>query len=157
MHQDNHAVTPTKSNENMENSKEDFRRHARELSLQFLHQLTVQEGKNIHMLNDFLREFCQNNQALAPAKTWIEQTWEHREEIDTLISEYSSNWDINRISLVDRSNLRLAVYQLIYRPDIPTRVIINEAIELAKTFSSAQSPGFINGLLDMIQKKVRKS
>lgn len=133
----------------------DYRRHARELSLQFLHQLTVQGGHNLNTVNEFLREFCKNNQALGPAKKWIEGTWQHRDEIDAIISEHSSNWDINRISLVDRSNLRLAVYQLMYCPDIPTRVILNEAIELAKTFSTAQAPGFINGLLDIIHKKVR--
>ena len=133
---------------------EDPRRRARELALQFLYQLTVQNGENLDQLEKFLAEFGTDDQDRELARSWIRGAWQQQQQIDRMVQAISSNWDLNRISLVDRNNLRLAVYQMLYQPEIPTKVVINEAIELAKTFSTAQSSSFINGLLDTLQHKI---
>jgi len=132
----------------------DYRRLARQVALQYLHQLTVQKGANLDQLESFLTEFTDDHRARPLAREWIEGTWRNLDRIDHLIQKNSHHWDLNRISLVDRTNLRLAVYQLMFCLDIPPKVVINEAIELAKLFSTAQAPAFINGLLDVIRKEI---
>jgi N utilization substance protein B len=76
-------------------------------------------------------------------------------EIDGCIERCSKHWRIDRISVIDRNVLRMAVYELLYRLEIPYRVVIDEAIEIAKTFGTADSGAFVNGLLDELQKKIR--
>ena len=76
---------------------------------------------------------------------------EHLAEIDEKISRYAVNWTIDRIAKVDLAILRLAIFELEYRPDIPPIVSINEAVDLAKTFSSAESKRFVNGILDKVK------
>jgi N utilization substance protein B len=75
---------------------------------------------------------------------------ENRVEIDQLISEKSRNWTISRMARVDLSILRMAIFELLYRSDIPRNVTINEAIEVAKKFGTEDSPAFINGILDEV-------
>ena len=76
-------------------------------------------------------------------------------EIDGRIEECSEHWRIDRIAVVDRNVLRIAAYELLYRPQIPYRVVIDEAIEVAKTFGTVDSGAFVNGLLDELHKKIR--
>ena len=76
-------------------------------------------------------------------------------EIDGCIERCSENWRIDRISVIDRNVLRMAVYELLYRPEIPYKVVIDEAIEVAKTFGTADSGAFVNGLLDELHRKIR--
>ncbi|MCK5269139.1 MAG: transcription antitermination factor NusB [Sedimentisphaerales bacterium] len=128
----------------------DPRSLARQTAVQFLHQLVVQDGRCLDEVNLFLNEFAPNLQSRSLAREWIRGTWQHLEQIDQLICRASTNWEPSRISLVDRNNLRLAIYQLLYCPDIPPKVVINEAIELARLFSTAQAPAFVNGVLDAI-------
>lgn len=71
-------------------------------------------------------------------------------ELDGLIERHSQNWDIQRLAMVDRNILRLAICELLYFPDIPARVVINEAVELAKRYSTGESSRFVNGLLDAV-------
>ena len=78
-----------------------------------------------------------------------------RQETDELISEFSHTWTIQRIPAVDRNVLRLAVYELIERVDVPVAVVINEAVELAKRFSTEESGKYVNGMLSAIAKRVR--
>jgi N utilization substance protein B len=73
---------------------------------------------------------------------------EHRAEIDEKLTQLSRNWRVERIARVERNILRLALFELEHRPDIPARVALNEAIELAKAFGAADAPAFVNGLLD---------
>lgn len=75
---------------------------------------------------------------------------EHLGEIDQLLMKMASNWRVDRMTTVDRNILRMAIYELLFCPEIPVRVSINEAIELGKRFGSADSPAFINGILDKI-------
>ena len=77
---------------------------------------------------------------------------DHKEAIDQKIREYSRNWNIKRMSLVDLNIMRIAVFEMFYEKDVPERVTLNEALELAKTFSGGESPAFINGILDQILK-----
>jgi N utilization substance protein B len=77
---------------------------------------------------------------------------DHHSDIDALISRHAENWDIERMGTVDRNVMRIAVYEMLYRDDIPPVVSINEAVELAKAYSSAESGKFVNGILDRIRK-----
>jgi len=79
---------------------------------------------------------------------------EHSKYIDELIEKFSEHWRLDRISIIDRNILRMAVFELLFREDIPPRVTLNEAIDLGKRFGSEDASGFINGILDRIQKEV---
>ena len=74
------------------------------------------------------------------------------EEIDRMLAARAQNWRVERMAVLDRLVLRLAVYELLAQPDTPARVIINEAIELARAYSGEESVGFVNGILDAIRK-----
>ena len=78
-------------------------------------------------------------------------------EIDKVIQGAAENWDLNRMAAVDRNILRLAIFEILYRDDIPSAVTINEALEIAKKYSSLESVPFINGLLDKIAKDCAKT
>ncbi len=80
--------------------------------------------------------------------------WRYRCEIDIIIKEHSNNWKIHRISYVDRNILRIAVFEMIYCKDIPSRVSINEAVDLGKRFGTEESGAFINGILDSIYLEI---
>ena len=135
-------------------SRSDPRRLARQLALQFLYQLAVQGGANLDQMDSFLKEYSDDVQIREMAARWIKGAWQQVNQIDQLIRQASVNWDLSRISQVDHSNLQLAAYQMINCPEIPVKVVINEAVELAKTFSTAQAPGFTNGVLEAIKKKI---
>ena len=76
-------------------------------------------------------------------------------QLDEMITEYSHTWTIHRMPAIDRNVLRLAIYELIDRPEVPTAVVINEAVELAKRFSTEESGRYVNGVLSNIAKQVR--
>ena len=76
-------------------------------------------------------------------------------ELDALIQQHSTNWRLDRLAVIDRLILRMAIWELRHEPDTPAAVILNEAIELARTFSTDESVGFVNGVLDAIQKALR--
>ena len=132
----------------------DPRTRARQLAMQALCQLDVQGASVLAELNDF---FTENEQDLAIrriASDWAKRTWENVADCDKLITEAAIKWKLSRLSMVDKSIIRLAVYQLKHCPDIPPKVAINEAIELAKIFGSDKSPSFVNGVLDGVLKKI---
>lgn len=87
------------------------------------------------------------------ARSLVEGTLSHRQEIDELIRQQAEHWRLERMPPVDRNILRLAVYEFLYQTDVPKLVILDEAIELAKEFGSEQSGRFVNGLLDGILKR----
>ena len=131
----------------------DKRTQARELAMQGLCQLEVQGSYQLKYLNKF---FVENEGDLSVSKQaleWTKGTWENVEEIDDLIGGFTIKWGLKRLCLVDKNILRLSVYQLKFCTDIPPKVVINEAIELAKKFSTEKSPSFVNGVLDAILKK----
>ncbi len=92
-------------------------------------------------------------EAFVYARSLVEGAVDHADEIDSLIREQADNWRLERMPAVDRNILRLAVFELLYEEDIPKLVVVDEAIELAKKFSTDQSSRFVNGLLDGLLKK----
>lgn len=133
----------------------DKRTRARELAMQGLYQLDVQGPDLLQRLDEFFRENTPHLLVRKLASEWTKGTWENLALCDGLISASTIKWQLSRLSTVDKSILRLAVYQLKFCPDIPPRVVINEAIELAKKFSTDKSPAFVNGVLDAILKKIK--
>jgi N utilization substance protein B len=82
---------------------------------------------------------------------------EHRRQIDHLIKQYSDNWHLDRMSVIDRNILRMATFELLYCEEVPPKVTLNEAIDLGKQYGNEDSGSFINGILDRIQNvTVRK-
>jgi N utilization substance protein B len=121
----------------------------------------------------FQREFTGSKQALLPdegptvaqgekreteifADALVQGTIDHMEQIDRVIKEAAEHWEMERMAAVDRNILRFAVYEILYRNDIPSSVTINEALEIAKKYSSLESVSFINGLLDKIARDAGK-
>ena len=135
----------------------DRRTRARELAMQALYQLDIQGGDILSGIEDFFRENEPDSLVQRLAKTWTVESWEHVAQCDELIKTAAVKWELSRLTQVDRSILRLAVYQLAFCPDIPHKVAINEAIELAKKYSGEQSPRFVNGVLDAVMRKIQTS
>ena len=134
----------------------DKRTRARELAVQVLFQLDVQGADLLPRLyDDFLVEAEQDEQIRTLALRWATGSWERLDECDKLIASSTIRWQFSRLSPVDKSILRLAVYQLKCCPDIPPKVVMNEAIELAKKFSTEKSGPFVNGVLDAVLKKLK--
>lgn len=90
------------------------------------------------------------------AEPLIRGTLEHRDEIDERIKQCAENWDLRRMAAVDRNILRLAIYEMFYRDDIPPVVTINEAVEIAKKFSTKDSGRFVNGILDKMRTELMR-
>ncbi len=123
--------------------------------MQALYQLDVQGPDLFEFLDRFFAEADEDDFVRKLASDWTKGTWENLEQCDEPIIASTIKWQFTRLSPVDKSILRLAVYQLKFCPDIPPKVVINEAIELAKKFSTDKSPAFVNGVLDAILKKLK--
>lgn len=132
----------------------DKRTKARELAVQGLYQLDAQGPEALNRMGDFFVENDPDELVRKLAMDWTKGTWENLSQCDELIVSSTIKWGLSRLCLVDKSILRLSVYQLKFCPDIPHKVVINEAIELAKKFSTDKSPGFVNGVLDAVLKKL---
>ena len=132
----------------------DKRTRARELAMQGLYQLDAQGPELLERLGEFFIENDPDDFVRKLALDWSRGVWENLARCDELIVASTIKWGLSRLSFVDKSILRLSVYQLKFCPDIPPKVVINEAIELAKKFSTAQSPAFVNGVLDAVLKKI---
>lgn len=140
------------------------RRRAREFALQALYQSDLREVSVATALNDLWSGLMDGDgldDGRAPESEEVEFAQrlcvgvdEQRDEIDRLIEESSTNWRMPRMPVVDRNILRLAAYELRSCTDIPATVSINEAIELAKKFGSADSRAFVNGIVDRIARQL---
>lgn len=135
----------------------DPRSQAREMTMQALCQLDVQGDDAMGILPRFFREQTGDAATLRLAEEWTAGAWKHVADCDRTITAAATRWKLSRLSHVDRAILRMAVYQLRHCPDIPDKVILNEAIEIAKKYSAEQSPRFVNGVLDAILKIVRQN
>ena len=114
--------------------------------------ITKQEA--ITALTRFQEHFSPNQEADEFLKRLVLGVLEHCQEFDRLIEQYSENWRLDRINMVDRNILRMALFELLYCEEIPPKVTINEAIDLGKRYGSEDSGSFINGILDRIQNEV---
>ena len=123
--------------------------------MQALYQLDVQGRDVLELLGQFFAEEDTDDFVRELAHDWTNGTWENLKQCDKLIAASTIKWQFTRLSPVDKSILRLAVYQLKFCCDIPPKVVINEAIELAKKFSTDKSPAFVNGVLDAVLKKMK--
>ena len=132
----------------------DRRTRARELAMQGLYQLDVQGPDVFDYLSAFFTEQDGDDFIRKQAGDWTKGAWDSLAKCDELIIASTIKWQFARLSPVDKSILRLAVYQLMCCNDIPPKVVINEAIELAKKFSTDKSPAFVNGVLDAVMKSL---
>lgn len=135
------------------------RRLARETALQVLFQLDVSGDKSDiePVVRHWAEEFAVPEQSIPFAQELVTGTLEHQSEIDEKLSGLSEGWGLERMANVDRNLLRLATYEILYCTDIPGRVTLNEAIEIAKRYGGAESGKFVNGILDKIVGSAQKT
>lgn len=135
------------------------RRLARETALQVLFQrdLTSEQLDITETVQRWAGEFAIPEASIVFAQELVNGTITHGEEIDKKISSFAQDWTIDRMANVDRNVMRLATYEILFRPDIPGRVSLNEAIELAKRFGGEESAKFVNGILDKIVDSISKA
>ena len=157
------------------------RREARERAVQFLFQHDMNPPEELEAA---LNHFWDSQRAAAIAEEKGMATWgqpielppptadeaavrlfaeplirgalEHRDEADAIIKKHAQNWDLHRMAAVDRNILRLAIYEMLYRDDIPPVVSINEAVDIAKKFSTQDSGKFVNGILDKVKGELMR-
>ena len=129
------------------------RRKSRELTLQFLYQGELAGQDNFLDFEEYCIHFQVNKKAIPYAKKLLDGVQEKGDAINQLIRKYAENWRLERMSVIDRNILRLAVYEVHYQDDVPISVAINEAVEIAKRFSTDDSAPFINGILDGVAKE----
>ncbi|MFA5353510.1 MAG: transcription antitermination factor NusB [Thermodesulfovibrionales bacterium] len=139
------------------------RRKAREYALQFLYRidfLTDRERAEVmagQEINAFWLDMGEKDPDIrAFAEDIIRGAFNNLESIDATLQEVAEKWSLQRMAHIDRNIMRLAVYELVYRKDIPTAVTINEAIEIARKYSALESAAFINGILDKIARAHNK-
>ena len=157
------------------------RREARERAVQFLFQHDLNPPEDLEAA---LEQFWQSQRAAAIAEDKGTAHWgqpvempplssdeaairlfadplirgalEHRDEADAIITKHAKNWELHRIAAVDRNILRLAIYEMLHRDDIPPVVSINEAVDIAKKFSTQDSGKFVNGILDKVKSELMR-
>lgn len=141
------------------------RRKAREYILQFIYAWEINKKMRYFSDKNTIKEELENfweinNEVDENIKSFtneiIEGTLKNIDKIDNFIKKYATKWDLERMITIDRNILRFAIYELIYRHDIPFQVTINEAIEIAKKYSTKESAAFINGILDRVAKEENK-
>jgi N utilization substance protein B len=157
------------------------RREARERAVQFLFQYDLNPPEDLELV---LNQFWDSQRAAAIAEEKGAATWgekaelpaasveelatrefaeplirgalAHRDDLDDVIKRHAKNWDLHRMAAVDRNILRLAIYEMLYREDIPPVVSINEAVDIAKKFSTQDSGKFVNGILDHVKAELMR-
>jgi transcription antitermination factor NusB len=131
------------------------RRLSRELAIQFLYLTEMNEGE----IENQLKSFLENNSCQKDVQLFTEEIlnniFDHKKEIDARLEKYSDNWTLSRMTVIDRNLLRMAASELMYSKTVPPKVVIDEALEIAKKFGSEDSPNFINGVLDRILKELK--
>lgn len=132
------------------------RHKARECAFQIIFQCDLSKQRPDEMIEDFWHQMSVPSDVRDFARGLALGTLQNVIEIDGVLSKFSENWKLHRMALVDRNILRMAVFELNNYPDIPVRVTLNEAIEIAKKFGTKDSSAFINGILDQVAKTVNK-
>ena len=132
------------------------RRASRELALKFLYQNEF----NPDDLETQMEQFCERanvqREIIHFMGDLIDKVFDHTKEIDIQLGKFSDHWALERMSMIDRNILRLGICELLFETATPPKVVINEAVEIAKKFGSADSPDFINGILDKVFKETLK-
>ena len=130
------------------------RHEAREWAVQFLFQRDFNKGELEAALAVFWMDRKTSPKDKAFTEELIRGVEDNRAELDKKIQHYAENWDVKRMGAVDRNIIRLALYEMLHRPDVPPVVSINEGVEIAKEFSGLESGKFVNGILDRIRKGI---
>jgi N utilization substance protein B len=127
------------------------RSRGREVALQVLYQVEQNPGVPPEEVRRFIHRRLLGDRKLSEfTEGLIAGVKEHQPRIDAVISEVAENWRLDRMAAIDRNILRLGAYEMLYCPEVPARVALNEALELAKRYSTAQSSRFVNGILDRV-------
>ena len=127
------------------------RHRARELALQILYQLDIRKERSEQILQEFWEENDAEKDVRNFTNTLVKGVEEKRLEIDKLLTEFAFNWNLSRMSVIDRTILRLGSFEILFLKEIPPAVSIDEAIELAKTFGNDNSSKFVNGILNRVK------
>ena len=134
------------------------RTRSRELALQILYQVDVRKDN----IDEFIADFWENQIAsddtsddsvMEFSTTLVNGTLKNLVQIDEYITSYAENWQLSRMAVIDRNIMRMGAFELLYLEDMPPKVAINEAVELAKKYGDTESGKFVNGILDKINKK----
>lgn len=128
-----------------------MRRRSRELAMQALFFMDMKQDLSNEMLACYCGNFPPSKQLSTFFQDLVKGVIHAKSEIDTMIERYSNNWKLSRMSCVDRNVMRIAVFELLFCKDIPSKVSINEAIDVGKRFGTDESGAFINGILDSIR------
>lgn len=142
------------------------RRVAREIALQSLYQLGMTEVSHEDAIAVAIHEAENENEgeielpepAVSPQYVYqlVEGTLKHKETIDAILLDFLKGWQLDRLSRIDREVLRLATFEMLYQDDVPAKVVVNEAIELAKHFGTEESGKFVNGVLGNMIKQLEQ-
>jgi transcription antitermination factor NusB len=130
------------------------RTQSRELALQLLYQVDLLRGKLSRQEEDrFLTDHAEGAEVRAYARTLVDGVAAHRPTIDVVIDEVAKNWELGRMAVIDRNILRMGIFELLHEEGVPPKVAINEAVELAKKYSTKNSSAFVNGILDRVMER----
>ena len=132
------------------------RRHCREWVVQMLFILDVNKQELPQLFKDFWEDRKSAAKGRAFAEQHVTDIYGRISELDEVLKKYSRNWDLHRIGIVERNVIRMSLYEMLYREDIPAVVSINEAVDIAKYFGNNDSGKFVNGLLDNFRKSLGK-
>ena len=132
------------------------RRSSRELALKFLYQFELNKGD----LDEQIRLFLEQNSSQEDVENFMKELVvsliDKMEEIDEIIQKFSDHWILDRMTLIDRNILRMGTCELLFNFPTPPKVVINEAIDIAKKYGNEDSPEFINGILDKVYNEIRQ-
>lgn len=123
---------------------------ARILAVQALYQYDLRGKPFLKEFDPFVKESGASEEVARLGEDLFFQCLDHLEEADAAIASAAQHWDLSRLAAVDRAILRLGAFELLFRPDLPPKVALDEAVRLAKRFSTAESGAFVNGILDHV-------
>jgi N utilization substance protein B len=136
------------------------RRRAREAALRMLYQTEVGRAGAYEAIATYWPAHDSAGEVPEPlrefANSLVRGTLDRVKEIDTILTAHAQNWRIERMAVIDRLVLRLAVFELLAEPNTPPRVVINEALELARSYSGEEAVAFVNGVLDAVRKELKR-
>jgi N utilization substance protein B len=127
-------------------------------AMRFLYEWSLNPGESLDQAMEHHFKYMRLRTGVAVyARRLVEGTLSHLKQIDQMISDHLTNWSIDRLAVVDLTALRVGTFEMMYIEEVPTRVTINELVEVAKNYGSADSAGFVNGVLDAIRKNLEPS
>jgi N utilization substance protein B len=129
------------------------RTKAREIALQLLYEYDATKELSEVRIDSFLAECTEKEEAREYASMLVAGVLEYMKKLDEIVEQFAEHWAVTRMPVVDRNILRIGVFELLYEKDVPAKVVINEAVEIAKRFGSADSGRFVNAILDRIYKE----